>query len=41
LVSSGVALAVTKISGPGPDTLKGTNGADHLLGNGGNDVLSP
>jgi Ca2+-binding RTX toxin-like protein len=41
VLGSGVALAVTKISGPGPDTLRGTNGADHLLGNGGNDVLSP
>jgi Ca2+-binding RTX toxin-like protein len=41
LVSSGVALTVTKIGGPGPDTLRGTNGADNLLGNGGNDVLSP
>src|SRR5918993_5362221 len=39
LVASGVALAVTKIGGPGPDTLKGTNGADNLLGNGANDVL--
>jgi Ca2+-binding RTX toxin-like protein len=39
LVASGVALAVTKIGGPGPDTLRGTNGADDLLGNGGNDVL--
>jgi Ca2+-binding RTX toxin-like protein len=39
LVASGVALAVTKIGGPGPDTLRGTNGADHLLGNGGNNVL--
>ena len=39
LVASGVALAVTKIGGPGPDTLRGTNGADHLVGKGGNDVL--
>ena len=39
VVASGVALAVTKIGGPGPDTLKGTNGADNLLGNGANDVL--
>src|ERR671912_244793 len=39
LVASGMALAVTKIGGPGPDTLKGTNGADNLLGNGANDVL--
>jgi Ca2+-binding RTX toxin-like protein len=39
LAASGVALAVTKIGGPGPDTLRGTNGADNLLGNGANDVL--
>jgi len=39
LVASGVALAVTKIGGPGPDTLRGTNGADNLLGNVGNDLL--
>src|ERR671912_2924468 len=39
LVASGVALAVTKIGGPGPNTLRGTNGADNLLGKGGNDVL--
>ena len=39
LVASGVALAVTKIGGPGPDTLRGTNGADNLLGKGGNDKL--
>jgi len=39
LVASGVVLAVTKIGGPGPDTLRGTNGADNLLGNGANDVL--
>jgi hypothetical protein len=39
VLASGVALAVTKIGGPGPNTLRGTNGADHLLGNGGNDVL--
>src|SRR5829696_1139553 len=39
LVASGVALAVTKIGGPGPDTLRGTNRADNLLGRGGNDVL--
>jgi|SRR5215211_1061716 len=39
LVASGVALAVTKIGGTGPNTLRGTNGADHLLGNSGNDVL--
>ena len=39
LVASGVALAVTKIGGPGPNTLRGTNGADNLLGRGGNDAL--
>ena len=39
LVASGVALAVTKIGGPGPDTLRGTNGDDNLLGKGGNDKL--
>jgi Ca2+-binding RTX toxin-like protein len=39
LLASGVALAVTKIGGPGPDTLRGTNGADNLLGRGDNDAL--
>ena len=39
LVASGVALAVTKIGGPGPNTLRGTNGADNLFGRGGNDKL--
>jgi len=39
LVASGVALAVTKIGGPGPDTLRGINGVDNLFGNGGNDKL--
>jgi hypothetical protein len=39
LVASGVALALTKIGGPGPDTLRGTNGNDNLLGEGGNDIL--
>jgi hypothetical protein len=39
LVASGMALAITKIGGPGPNTLRGTNGADNLLGKGGNDVL--
>jgi Ca2+-binding RTX toxin-like protein len=39
IVAGGVAVAVTKIGGPGPDTLRGTKGADNLLGNGGNDVL--
>src|SRR5215207_2656113 len=35
LVASWVAVAVTKIGGPGPDILRGTNGADNLLGKGG------
>jgi Ca2+-binding RTX toxin-like protein len=39
LVASGVALAVTKIGGPGPDRLGGTDGDDNLLGKGGNDKL--
>jgi hypothetical protein len=39
VVASGVALAVTEIGGPGPNTLRGTNGADNLLGNSGNDTL--
>jgi hypothetical protein len=39
LMASGVALAVNKIGGPGPDTLRGTNGDDNLVGRGGNDIL--
>jgi Ca2+-binding RTX toxin-like protein len=39
VVASGVALAVNKIGGPGPNTIKGTKGADNLLGRGGNDIL--
>jgi Ca2+-binding RTX toxin-like protein len=39
LVASGVAMAVTRIGGPGPDTLRGTNKADNLLGEGGNDRI--
>ena len=31
LVASGVALAATKIGTNGPDTLRGTNGADQLV----------
>jgi hypothetical protein len=31
LVASGVALAVTRIGTDGPDTLRGTNGADNLV----------
>jgi hypothetical protein len=34
LLASGVALAVTRVGGPGPDTLIGTNGSDKLLGRG-------
>src|SRR5215207_1217270 len=40
LVASGVALAVTKIGGPGLDHLRGTNGDDILIGRGGNDILN-
>jgi Ca2+-binding RTX toxin-like protein len=40
LMASGVALAVTKIGGPGPDHLRGTNGDDILIGRGGNDILN-
>ena len=32
LVASGVALAINKIGTNGPDTLRGTNKADNLLG---------
>jgi hypothetical protein len=39
LLASGVALAVTKIGGPGPDALKGTNDRDRLEGGGGPDSL--
>ena len=39
LVASGVALAVTKAGGPGPDVLRGTDGRDLLDGRGGDDVL--
>ena len=39
LVASGVALAVTKIGGPGPDVLKGTDNRDRLEGGGGPDSL--
>jgi hypothetical protein len=34
LLASGVALAVTKVGGPGPDTLMGTKGSDTLAGRG-------
>jgi Ca2+-binding RTX toxin-like protein len=36
---SGVALAVNKIGTDGPDTLRGTNKADNLIGLGGNDRI--
>jgi hypothetical protein len=39
LVASGVALAVTKIGGPGPDVLRGTDHHDRLVGRGGPDTL--
>jgi Ca2+-binding RTX toxin-like protein len=39
LLASGVAWAVNKIGTDGPDTLWGTNKADHLIGKGGNDRL--
>jgi Ca2+-binding RTX toxin-like protein len=39
LLASGVAWAVTKVGGPGPNILIGTNGADSLLGKGGKDIL--
>ena len=32
VVASGMALAVNELGTNGPDTLKGTNGADNLLG---------
>jgi Ca2+-binding RTX toxin-like protein len=39
LLASGVALAVNKVGTNGPDTLKGTNWDDNLLGKGGKDML--
>ena len=33
--ASRVALAVNRIGTDGPDTLRGTNGADNLIGKGG------
>jgi hypothetical protein len=41
LVASGVALAVTKIGTDGPDTLRGTNGNDKLIGKGAMTYSSP
>ena len=39
VVASGVAWAVTKVGGPGPDVLRGTNQHDTLEGGGGPDSL--
>jgi hypothetical protein len=39
LLVSGVAWAVTKVGGPGDDTLVGTDGRDRLKGEDGGDVL--
>ena len=39
LVAGGVALAVTRIGTDGPDTLRGTNKADTLIGLGANDRI--
>lgn len=39
LLASGVALAVTRVGGPGPDALSGTDGRDKLVGKQGNDSL--
>jgi Ca2+-binding RTX toxin-like protein len=39
LVASGVALAVIKVGGPGPDTLMGTKGSDTLAGRGNSDWI--
>jgi hypothetical protein len=41
LVASGVALAVNKIGTNGPDTLRGTDGDDNLLGKGGTTSSMP
>ncbi len=40
VVASEVALAVNKVGTNGPDTLRGTNRADNLLGEGGSPVNS-
>ena len=34
LLASGLALALTKVGGPGHDVLMGTKGSDKLLGRG-------
>jgi len=39
LVASGVAWAVIKVGGPGPDTLMGTKGSDTLAGRGNSDWI--
>src|SRR5215203_1323776 len=39
MVASGVALAVNKVGTQGRDLLKGTDGADHLVGKGENDRI--
>ena len=39
LVASGVAWAVIKVGGPGPDTLMGTKGPDTLAGRGSSDWI--
>ena len=39
LLASGLALALTKVGGPGGDTLMGTKGSDKLLGRGGSDWI--
>ena len=40
LLASGVALAVTRVGGPGDNSLMGTNGADRLSGRAGDDRIS-
>ena len=40
VIASGVALAVTRLGGPGDDRLIGTNGADRLHGKAGNDSIA-
>ena len=40
LLASGVALAVTKVGGPGDDVLTGTVRSDELYGRGGDDTLA-
>jgi len=40
VVVSGVALAVTRVGGPGPDALSGSDRRDTLVGKGGGDSLN-